>query len=110
MHHIRQDVLSLMFITPPRCYSTVEDPFVYSRAVVCGGVASSLSSTSLRLESSKLLVDIENARKQQKEYVEVSLVKTKGYHCIEAVALLGRQYVFKRIYRIAPNFRGLKLP
>ena len=47
------------------------DPFVYTRAVVCGGVASTLPTISQRLESSKAKVDLEKARQQQRQYVEV---------------------------------------
>lgn len=54
-----------------RWFSDGADPFVYTRAVVCGGVASTLPAAAVRLESSRPKVDLEKARKQQREYVEV---------------------------------------
>ncbi len=39
--------------------------------VVRGGVASTLPASSLRLDTSSLAVNLEKARDQQKEYVEV---------------------------------------
>ena len=62
-----------MYVCVFRCCSTnIGDPFVYSRAIVCGGVASTLPTTSLRLATSKQKVDLEVARQQQKKYVEVA--------------------------------------
>ena len=53
--------------------------FVYSKAVVCGGVASTLPASSLRLGNSKGKVDLEKARQQQREYVEVSSLMWVGW-------------------------------
>lgn len=63
--------VSIFFSLLSRRFSSGVDPFVYSRAVVCGGVASTLPASSLRLASSKQKVDLESARHQQKQYVEV---------------------------------------
>jgi hypothetical protein len=54
-----------------RLLSSEVDPFVYTRVIVSGGVASTLPGSSLRLESSSKKVDLEKARQQQREYVEV---------------------------------------
>ena len=48
-----------------------EDPFVYSRAVVCAGVSSSLPAAALREEEPDQAVDLDKARREHDEYVEV---------------------------------------
>ena len=49
----------------------LEDAFTYSRAVVCGGVSTSLPEAALRLEEPEQVVDLERARRQHEEYVQV---------------------------------------
>ncbi len=49
----------------------LEDPFVYSRAVVCSGISPSLPAAALRLEEHGQAVDIEKALLQHKKYVAV---------------------------------------
>lgn len=48
-----------------------KDPFVYSRAVVCGGVASSLPAAALRMAEPGQGVDLDKARQQHQKYTEV---------------------------------------
>lgn len=49
------------------------DAFVYSRAVVCSGVASSLPAAALRMEELRpdQDVDLKIARQQHEEYTKV---------------------------------------
>lgn len=49
-----------------------EDPFVYSRAVVCSGISPSLPETALRMEEPGQAVDLEKAHQQHRRYVEVA--------------------------------------
>lgn len=46
------------------------DMFRYTKAIVCG-VPASLPEAALRLEADALIVDLELARKQHKEYIDV---------------------------------------
>lgn len=48
------------------------DKFVYSRAVVCEGVASTLPEAALRMEEPSKVVDLEKARSQHREYTKAS--------------------------------------
>ena len=48
----------------------VEDVFVYSRAVVCEGVSSTLPAAALRMGEPEM-VDLEKARSQHEEYIKV---------------------------------------
>ena len=48
-----------------------EDVFVYSRAVVCEGVSSTLPAAALRMEEPGQAIDLERACSQHKEYTEV---------------------------------------
>ena len=51
----------------------MEDPFTYSRAVVCG-VPSTLPAAALRMDPSGEPVNLSRARQQHQEYVEVGLL------------------------------------
>ncbi len=48
-----------------------EDPFVYSRAVVCSGISPSLPAAALRMEESGEAVDMDKANQQHQKYVQV---------------------------------------
>ena len=48
------------------------DPFIFSRAVVCSGISSSLPAAALRLEEPGQAVDMEKALQQHQKYVQVS--------------------------------------
>ena len=49
------------------------DHFVYSKAVVCTGIASSLPAAALRLEEPEQAIDMEKAHQQHKAYVAVGI-------------------------------------
>ena len=48
----------------------MENPFQFSKAVVCCGVASSLPATAIRLEEPGEPIDLERARQQHAAYTE----------------------------------------
>lgn len=48
-----------------------KDHFVYSKAVVCGGIASSLPAAALRMAEPGQGVDLDKARQQHEKYTEV---------------------------------------
>ncbi len=53
---------------------TGEDSFQYSRAVVCGGVASSLPAAALRMAEPGEPVDLQRAQQQHREYIQVKKI------------------------------------
>ena len=50
-----------------------EDPFQYTRAVVCAGVPASLPAAALRMAEPGLPVDLQKATNQLQRYTEVEI-------------------------------------